>query len=132
MSMSDPIADLLTRLRNGLHAGFDTVEVPASRLKEDICKVLQSEGFILGYDRQEDGKHGILQIKLKYTPSREPVMQGLKCVSKPSLRIYNGHKDIPPVRSGLGISILSTSKGVMTGKTANKQNIGGELLCEIW
>jgi len=132
MSMSDPIADLLTRLRNGLHAGFDTVEIPASRLKEDICKVLQAEGFIQGYNRQSDGKQGILQIQLKYTPGREPVIQGLTRVSKPSLRIYSGHKDIPPVRSGLGISILSTSKGVMTGKSANSQNIGGELLCEIW
>lgn len=132
MSMSDPIADLLTRLRNGLHAEFDTVKVPASKLKEDICKVLQSEGFIQGYERQEDGKQGILHIQLKYTPNREPVIQGLKRISKPSLRIYNGHNNIPLVRSGLGISILSTSKGVMTGKNANTQNIGGELLCEIW
>jgi small subunit ribosomal protein S8 len=132
MSMSDPIADLLTRLRNGLHAEFDTVKVPASRLKEDICNVLQSEGFIQGYERHDDGKQGMLHIQLKYTPDREPVIQGLKRISKPSLRIYNGHNDIPLVRSGLGISILSTSNGVMTGKNANNQNIGGELLCEIW
>lgn len=132
MSMSDPLADLLTRIRNALSAGYPTVEAPASRLKADVCEVLKKEGFISDYVQEEDGKQGILRISLKYTADRKPVIQGIKRVSKPSLRIYKGSKDIPQVRSGLGIAVVTTSKGVMTSKGARTENVGGEVLCEVW
>jgi small subunit ribosomal protein S8 len=132
MSMSDPIADLLTRVRNALHAGYPSVEVPASRLKADVCEVLKNEGYIGEFVREEDGKQGILRIGLKYTADRKPVIQGIKRVSKPSLRIYKGSQDIQQVRSGLGISVVTTSKGVMTSKTARNENVGGEVICEVW
>ena len=132
MSMSDPLADLLTRIRNALGAGFSSVEMPASRMKEGVCRVLKEEGYIRGYSRREDDKQGILKIDLKYTPDREPVIVGAKRVSKPSLRIYSGAKSFRPVRSGLGISIVSTSKGLMTSRNARLQNVGGEVLCDIW
>ncbi|MDP7638143.1 MAG: 30S ribosomal protein S8 [Candidatus Hydrogenedentes bacterium] len=132
MSMSDPIADLLTRIRNALHAGFPSVKAPASRLKEEVCRVLKEEGFILEYARGDDGKQGQLTIYLKYTADRKPVIEGIARVSKPSLRTYAGSKKVPPVRSGLGISILTTSKGVMTGRQARRDNVGGEVLCKVW
>ena len=132
MSMSDPIADLLTRIRNALHAGYPVLEMPASRLKEDICKVLKQEGYITDYSRKEDTKQGILAVRLKYTRDRTPVIQGIQRVSKPSLRVFAGSQEISPVRSGLGVSILTTSRGVMTGKQAREQNVGGEVLCEVW
>lgn len=132
MSMSDPIADLLTRIRNALHAGYPAVEIPASRLKEDICKVLEQEGYIAGYEREEDGKQGVLRVKLKYMGDRTPVITGIRRVSKPSLRIYSGSREMKLVRSGLGISIITTSKGVMTGKQARADKLGGEVLCEVW
>lgn len=132
MSMSDPLADLLTRIRNALSAGYPTVEAPASRLKADVCEVLKKEGYISDYVQEEDGKQGILRISLKYTSDRKPVIQGIKRVSKPSLRIYKGSKDIPQVRSGLGIAVVTTSKGVMTSKGARTENVGGEVLCEVW
>lgn len=132
MSMTDPIADLLTRIRNALHAGYQSVEVPASRLKQGILEVLKSEGYIRDFSREEDGKQGMLRITLKYTSEREPIILGLRRVSKPSLRVYRGAKEVRPVRSGLGISIVSTPKGVMTGKQARNENVGGEVLCEVW
>jgi small subunit ribosomal protein S8 len=132
MAMSDPIADLLTRIRNGLMKQQPRVDAPASKIKEDICAVLKGEGYIEDYKRTEDGKQGILQVTLKYLSDRKPVMQGLRRVSKPSLRVYVGSEGVRPVRSGLGISILSTPKGVMTGKQARAANVGGEILCEIW
>jgi small subunit ribosomal protein S8 len=132
MSMSDPIADLLTRMRNGLSARHERVDVPASRLKEQICAVLQQEGYIAGYKLVEDDKQGILQVSLRYLADHEPVVHGMCRVSKPSLRVYVGSNEIRPVRSGLGISILSTSKGVMTGKQARADRVGGEVLCEVW
>ena len=132
MSLSDPIADLLTRVRNALHAGFPTVECPSSTLKVDICRVLKAEGFIRDYSKTDDGKQGVLVISLKYTPDRKPVIQGLRRISKPSLRVYAGNKTIRPVRTGLGISILTTSQGVMTGKQARTERVGGEVLCEVW
>lgn len=132
MSMSDPLADLLTRIRNALHAGFPTVEVPSSKLKIHVCDVLKHEGYIVDYVSEDDGKQGILRIQLKYTEERKPVIQGIKRVSKPSLRIYSGANDIAPVRSGLGISVVTTSKGVMTAKQARTENVGGEVLCEVW
>ncbi len=132
MSMSDPIADLLTRIRNGLSARHDRVDMPASRLKEQICAVLQQEGYIAGYKLVEDAKQGILQVSLRYLEDQKPVVRGMRRVSKPSLRVYVKSDEIRPVRSGLGISILSTSKGVMTGKQARDGKMGGELLCEVW
>jgi len=132
MSMSDPIADLLTRIRNASSAGHTTVDAPSSKLKAEICNVLKEEGFIEDFIVSEEPKQGLIRITLKYTPNREAVLQGAKRVSKPSLRVYKGGKEIQPVRSGLGISIVSTSKGVMTGKSARNQKVGGEVLCEVW
>lgn len=132
MSMSDPIADMLTRVRNGLQAGKESVDVPRSNLKVAICQVLTEQGYIAGYEETENPAPGIVRIKLRYLSDRKPVLQGIKRVSKPSLRVYVSHDDVHQVRSGLGISILSTSKGVMTGKQAREQKVGGELLCEVW
>ncbi len=132
MSMSDPLADLLTRIRNAVRAGFPSVEAPSSQLKVHVCDVLKREGYIVDYVSEDDGKQGILRIQLKYTEDRKSVIQGIKRVSKPSLRIYAGANKIPPVRSGLGISVVTTSKGVMTAKQARTENVGGEVLCEVW
>ncbi len=132
MSMSDPLADLLTRIRNAANAGFPKVDIPASRVKEDVLRVLKQEGYIREYTRAEDGKQGMLQVHLKYTHDRKPVIQGTRRVSKPSLRIYKQSHDIQQVRSGLGISIVSTSKGVMTSRQAREQKVGGEVICEVW
>ncbi len=132
MSMTDPIADLLTRIRNALQAGFPTVEAPASGLKEELCRVLKEEGYIRGYAREEDGKQGILRVTLKYSSERTPVITGIRRVSKPSLRVYTGKREVRLVRSGLGISIVTTSNGVMTDRQARKENVGGEVLCEVW
>jgi len=131
MSMTDPIADFLTRLRNAVQAGHPAVEMPASRLKNEICRVLKEEGFIKDYFVDDIVRPAMLKVTLKYMPDRTPVLQGLRRVSKPSLRVYAGESDIRMVRSGLGISILSTSKGVMTGKRARREKVGGEILCEI-
>jgi small subunit ribosomal protein S8 len=130
--MSDPLADLLTRIRNAVRAGFPSVEAPASQLKLHVCDVLKREGYIVDYVSEDDGKQGILRIQLKYTEDRKSVIQGIKRVSKPSLRIYAGANKIPLVRSGLGISVVTTSKGVMTAKQARAENVGGEVLCEVW
>lgn len=132
MSMSDPIADLLTRIRNALGAGFPTVEAPSSRLKVEVCRVLKEEGYIKDYVREDDGKQGQLRISLKYDSERTPVITGIRRVSKPSLRVYTGKREKRLVRSGLGISIVTTSKGVMTDRSARKENVGGEVLCEVW
>lgn len=132
MSMSDPIADLLTRIRNALRAGFPAVEAPASRLNEEICRVLKQEGYINEFERTDDSKQGVLRIKLKYDGERTPIITGIRRVSKPSLRVYTGKREVRLVRSGLGISIVTTSLGVMTDRQARKQNVGGEVLCEVW
>lgn len=132
MSMTDPIADLLTRIRNALQAGFPVVSMPASGLKEELCRVLKEEGYISDYAREEDGKQGILRITLKYLSERSPVITGIRRVSKPSLRVYTGKREVRLVRSGLGISIVTTSNGVMTDRQARKENVGGEVLCEVW
>tara|TARA_R110001592_G_scaffold229240_1_gene485926 strand:- start:69 stop:467 length:399 start_codon:yes stop_codon:yes gene_type:complete len=132
MSMSDPIADLLTRVRNAAQAQHKTVDVPASRLKKEICRVLQEEGYIGEFTVAEEPKPGSIRIHMKYGRDRKSVMQGLKRVSKPSLRVFVGSQDIKPVCSGLGISIMSTSDGVMTGKKARNAKVGGEVLCEVW
>ena len=134
MSMSDPIADLLTRIRNALGAGKTSVDVPASRMKEAICAVLKREGYVEDYVLNEPMGHpqSQLRVTLRYTPDHSPVIQGIKRVSKPSLRTYSKCKDFQLVRSGLGIAIVSTSRGVMTSKQARSQKIGGEVLCEVW
>ena len=132
MSMSDPIADFLTRVRNALHAGYPAVELPASNLKVELCRVLKSEGYIRDYAKTDDGKQGLLKVTLKYTADRTPVIQGLVRVSSPSLRVYKPNGEVRPVRSGLGISIVTTSKGVMTSKQARQAKVGGEVLCEVW
>lgn len=133
MSVTDPIADLLTCIRNASNAGFPTLRVPASRLKSEICRVLAEEGFIRGFEREEDGKQGILSISLKYDgDDRVPVITEIRRVSRPSLRVYKAQKDRRLVRSGMGISILTTPHGVMTDRRARKENVGGEVICEVW
>ena len=132
MAMNDPIADLLTRIRNGVHAHHSTVEIPASRIKNDICAVLKREGFIEDYEVIEKGAQGALRVTLKYAADRTPVLQGLRRVSKPSLRVYARCTDVRPVRSGLGIAIVSTSRGVFTGREARQAKVGGEVICEVW
>jgi len=132
MSMSDPIADMLTRIRNGLQVRHERVDVPASRLKEEICGVLKNEGYIQDYELIEDSKQNVLRITLKYLADRTPVVHEIRRVSRPSLRQYVRSADVRPVRSGLGVAIMSTSRGVMTSKQAREANVGGEVLCEVW
>jgi len=132
MSMSDPLADMLTRIRNGLKAKFDTVEMPSSNTKTNIAKVLKEEGYITAFSVKEGGPQGTLSIELKYGADNTPVISGIKRVSKPGLRKYTGVDGIPKVLNGLGIAILSSSKGVITDRTARASNVGGEILCEVW
>jgi small subunit ribosomal protein S8 len=132
MTMSDPIADMLTRIRNAARAKFSSVDIPGSRLKSELAKILKAEGYIRNYKFIKDRKQGILRVYLKYGADQEGVIFGLERVSKPSRRVYIKSKDIKPVLSGMGISILSTSKGIMTDKTARKESVGGEVLCNIW
>ena len=132
MSMSDPLADMLTRIRNAGMVRYETVDVPMSNLKVGVAKVLRDEGYIKDYQIIEDKKQGTLRIELKYGPHDERVITGLRRVSKPGLRKYVKADDIPKVLSGLGISILSTSKGIITDSEARRLRIGGEILCEAW
>ena len=132
MSMSDTIADMLTRVRNALMASYDTVDIPKSRLKVNIAKILKSEGFIKNYKIMTIRQHGIIRIFLKYDENGDSIIGGLKRVSKPSCRVYSGSDSIPQVLNGFGINILSTSKGVMTGREAKEKNLGGEVLCHVW
>ena len=132
MQMSDVIADMLTRIRNANNAKHDTVDVPASNMKKAIADILLSEGYIKSYQIVEDGKQGIIRITLKYTAGKQKVIHGLRRVSKPGLRIYSNCEDMPRVMNGLGIAIVSTSKGVMTDKKARVENVGGEVLAFIW
>ena len=132
MAQSDPIADMLTRIRNAVKAKFNSVDVPGSKLKIEMAKTLKDEGFIRNYKFLKDGKQGILRIYLKYGTGNANVIYGLERISKPSRRVYVRSKDIKPVFNGMGISILSTSKGLMTDKKARKENVGGEILCNIW
>lgn len=131
MQVTDTIADLLTRIRNAQAARHDTVEVPASNMKKAICQILVDEGYVKNYTVTEDGKQGIITITLKYA-GKEPVIKGLKRVSKPGLRIYSNAQDLPKVMKGLGVAIISTSKGIMTDRAARKENVGGEVLAFIW
>lgn len=132
MHITDTIADLLTRIRNASTARHDSVDVPASNMKKAIVQILLDEGYIKSYTVVEDDKQGVIRIVLKYTAGKTPVITGLRRVSKPGLRIYTSCEEAPRVMKGLGIAILSTSKGVMTDKEARKQNVGGEVLAFVW
>ena len=132
MQISDSIGDMLTRIRNANSAKHDTVKVPASNMKKAIAQILVDEGYIKGFKVEEDGKQGIIEIELKYGPNKSSVITGLRIVSKPGLRIYTDCENMPKVIKGLGIAILSTSKGVMTDKDARKANVGGEVLAFVW
>lgn len=132
MSMTDPIADMLTRIRNANQAQLERVDIPASRLKVELAKVLKAEGFIRGYKLVDDSKQGILRVYLKFGPGNERVIQGIRRVSRPGLRIYRKAAQIPRVFSGMGVAILSTSQGLMTGKAARERSMGGEVLCYVW
>lgn len=132
MVTSDPVADMLTRIRNAVAARHDFVNVPASKLKEAIARVLKDEGYIKDFEVYTEGNRRYLRIHLSYTGKKEPVLTGLKRVSKPGLRVYVGKREIPRVYGGLGIAILSTPQGVMTGQEAWRKRIGGEVLCYVW
>ena len=132
MQMSDVIADMLTRIRNANNAKHVSVDVPASKMKKSIAQSLLDEGYIKSYEVVEDGKQGIIRIQLKYAQGKQKVIRGIKRVSKPGLRIYASCEDMPKVMNGLGVAIVSTSKGVMTDKQARKENVGGEVLCFVW
>lgn len=132
MQITDTIADLLTRIRNASSAKHETVEVPASNMKKAICQILVDEGYVKSFTVSEDGKQGMIKIVLKYTENKMPAIKGLRRVSKPGLRIYSKAEELPRVMKGLGIAIISTSKGLMTDREARKENIGGEVLAFIW
>ncbi len=132
MSMTDPVADLLTRIRNGIQARHERVEVPASRLKTEIARILKSEGFISNYKLMEEKPQGILRIYLKYAEDGEPVIHGIERISRPGRRVYRTKSDIPRVLGGLGLAIVSTSRGVLSGTEAVKNGVGGEVLCQVW
>ena len=131
MQISDVIADMLTRIRNANNAKHETVDIPASNMKRAIADILQSEGYIKGYQIVEDGKQGMIRVLLKYV-GKQKVIHGLRRVSKPGLRVYSNCDDMPRVMNGLGIAIVSTSKGIMTDKQARKENVGGEVLAFVW
>ncbi len=131
MQMSDVIADMLTRIRNASNAKHETVDIPASNMKKSIADILVKEGYVKGYNIVEDGKQGIIRVTLKYN-GKDKVIKGLRRVSKPGLRIYASCEDMPRVMNGLGVAIVSTSKGIMTDKEARKNNIGGEFLAFVW
>ncbi|NMB28123.1 MAG: 30S ribosomal protein S8 [Tissierellia bacterium] len=130
--MTDPIADMLTRIRNGNNARHDSVDIPASNIKKEMAQILLDEGFIKGFDIIEDKKQGIIRIELKYGKYNEKVISGIKRISKPGLRVYVKSGEVPRVLGGLGIAILSTSKGIKTDKDARKEGIGGEVICYVW
>ncbi len=132
MSMSDPLADMLTRIRNGVSARFESVEMPLSKLKVGVVNVLKEEGYITDFQIIDQGVQGVLKVTLKYGPNNEQVITGIRKVSKPGLRQYKKSSNIPKVMSGLGVGILSTSKGVISDRQARRLNVGGELLCEVW
>ena len=133
MSMTDPIADLLTRIRNGIQAHHDRVELPSSKLKVEIARILKSEGFISNFKLVDENKtQGVLRIYLKYSEDGEPVIHGIERVSRPGRRVYRNKQEIPRVLGGLGLAIVSTSKGVLAGHDAVKIGVGGEVLCQVW
>ena len=132
MQITDPIADMLTRIRNAGTAKHETVDVPASKMKKAIVQILLDEGYIKSYQLIDDGTQGVIRITLKYLPGKEKAIQGLKRVSKPGLRVYAGADELPQVLRGLGIAIISTSKGIMTDKKARAAHVGGEVLAFVW
>lgn len=132
MVMTDPIADFLTRIRNANMVMHEKVEIPASKTKIALAEILKNEGFIKDYEQIEDGKQGIIRVYLKYGPNREKVISGLKRISKPGLKVYCKRDEIPKVLGGLGIAVISTSKGIMTDKEARKLGLGGEVICYVW
>ena len=132
MTMTDPIADMLTRIRNANNAGHKTVEMPASKEKKAIAETLLEEGYINKVDFIDDDKQGIIKITLKYGENKSKVIAGLKRISKPGLRVYAGNNEIPKVLNGLGVAIISTSKGVLTDKEARRAGVGGEVICYVW
>lgn len=132
MQITDSIADLLTRIRNASTAKHDTVDIPGSNMKKAITQILVDEGYVKGFQIIDDGKQGIIRVTLKYGEGKSPIISGLRRVSKPGLRIYSSCEDMPKVMKGLGIAIVSTSKGIMTDRKARKENVGGEVLAFIW
>ena len=132
MQITDPIADLLTRIRNASSAKHDSVEIPASNMKKAICQILLDEGYIKDFTVVEDGKQGVITVTLRYLEGKKPVITGLRRGSKPGLRRYSNVEDMPKVIKGLGVAIVSTSKGVMTDRQARKENVGGEILAFVW
>ncbi|MDR2132133.1 MAG: 30S ribosomal protein S8 [Clostridiales Family XIII bacterium] len=132
MTMTDPIADMLTRIRNANTVGHTTVDVPSSKMKKSIAGILSAEGYIKGFDVIEDDKQGVLRIQMKYGAGKEKVISGIKKISKPGLRVYAKADDVPKVLGGLGIAIISTSNGVISDKEARKLGVGGEVICYVW
>ncbi len=132
MNVTDPIADMLTRIRNASAARHKELSLPSSRVKREIARILADEGFIDGYEVQPNGVQDVLTLRLKYVEGRTPVVTGLKRISKPGLRVYARKTEIPRVLGGLGLAIMSTSRGIMTGQQARKLNLGGEVLCYVW
>ncbi len=132
MVMTDPIADMLTRIRNANSVYHDKVEIPASKIKQSVVQILKEEGFIRDYDMIADGKQGMLRVSLKYGPNREKVITGIKRISKPGLRVYAKKEQLPRVLGGLGIAIISTSQGIMSDKSARKAGLGGEVIAYVW
>jgi len=132
MNMTDPVADMLTRIRNGVRARLPKVDVPSSKLNVEIARILKDEGYVANYKLPEDAKQGVLRVFLKYGPGMERVITDLQRVSRPGCRIYCGKNEIPRVYGGLGINILSTSRGLMTGRSAAREGVGGEILCNVW
>lgn len=132
MNTTDPIADMLTRIRNANSAKHESVEIPASNMKKQIAQILVDEGYIKSFSVADDGKQGVLKVVLKYGPNKSKVLQGVKRISKPGLRMYVGCDELPNVMRGLGVAIVSTSKGIMTDRQARKSNVGGEVLAFVW
>jgi small subunit ribosomal protein S8 len=132
MSMTDPIADMLTRIRNGITSHHERVELPASKLKIEVARILKSEGFIRNFNVNEEKPQPVLRIDLKYADNGEPVIHGIERISRPGRRVYRNKQEIPRVLGGLGLAIVSTSKGVLSGQDAVKSGVGGEVLCQVW
>ena len=132
MTMTDPIADMLTRIRNAANAKHESVEIPASNIKKALSSILLDEGYIKAFDTIEDGKQGLIRIQLKYGKDNEKVISGLRRISKPGLKVYCKAEEVPKVLGGLGIAVISTSKGILTDKKAREAGVGGEVLCYVW
>ena len=132
MTMTDPIADMLTRIRNANTVGHETVDIPAAKIKKSIAGILAEEGYIKGFDVIEDDKQGTIRVQMKYGPDKEKVISGIKKISKPGLKVYAKASDVPRVLGGLGIAIISTSNGVISDKEARKLGVGGEVICYVW